>query len=392
MRVCFITHYSSLYGANRSLLNMIDGLQEYGVTPFVIGKQEGDIAESLRLRNIPFQVVPFEWWVWTRPSVSGLRERIRSSFRWRQDAFGRLMKNLKLLPQVIRKLREWDIDVVYSNSSVIPIGFMAAQLTRRPHVWHLRELCDLHYGYHFDCGKKMATRIIASSQAVVSVSKAVEDHYLDGLAGSRKRVVYNGIVTRSEFDRFHASSSDTPPGKHPYTFALVGAIQPNKGQEEAIQALAELSRGPTTARLLLAGAGATAALEKLASSLGVSGKVEFLGHLDEPMRVFQAADAVLMCSRHEAMGRVTVEAMLACRPVIGFDQAGTSELIQHEHNGLLYTGGAKSLAHCMSRFMTDPLWAKAMGKNGWEIARENYCIEEYARSIHQVLMSAVARK
>jgi len=36
MKVVFITHYPALYGANRSLLNLIDGLTKYKVEPFVI--------------------------------------------------------------------------------------------------------------------------------------------------------------------------------------------------------------------------------------------------------------------------------------------------------------------------------------------------------------------
>jgi len=49
-----------------------------------------------------------------------------------------------------------------------------------------------------------------------------------------------------------------------------------------------------------------------------------------------------MCSRHEAMGRVTVEAMSACLPVIGFDNGGTAELIEHERSGCFTPVGLKN--------------------------------------------------
>ena len=44
MNVVFITHYSALYGANRSLLNLIDGLKEYNVESFVLCPSEGKIS------------------------------------------------------------------------------------------------------------------------------------------------------------------------------------------------------------------------------------------------------------------------------------------------------------------------------------------------------------
>jgi glycosyltransferase involved in cell wall biosynthesis len=85
-------------------------------------------------------------------------------------------------------------------------------------------------------------------------------------------------------------------------------------------------------------------LKALAHDLGVADRVEFWGYIDDPYKAYLASDAVLMCSKNEAMGRVTVEAMSACRPVIGYDQAGTSEIIEHGRTGLLYRGGPEALA------------------------------------------------
>ena len=51
------------------------------------------------------------------------------------------------------------------------------------------------------------------------------------------------------------------------------------------------------------------------------------------------ADIALMCSRGEALGRVTVEAMLSENLVIGADSAGTKEIIQNKVTGYLYKTG-----------------------------------------------------
>jgi glycosyltransferase involved in cell wall biosynthesis len=44
-----------------------------------------------------------------------------------------------------------------------------------------------------------------------------------------------------------------------------------------------------------------------------------------------------MCSKNEAQGRVTVEAMFNGCPVIGYASAGTLEIIKDKENGFLYT-------------------------------------------------------
>ncbi len=130
----------------------------------------------------------------------------------------------------------------------------------------------------------------------------------------------------------------------------------------------------------------------LARDLGIADRVEFTGFLADPYPVYLAADASLMCSKAEAMGRVTVEAMSACLPVIGHDTGGTPELIEHEHTGLLYRGGPEELAACMERFITDPAWARTLGDNGWRVARERYTVEAYAAQVYQVLQSVVQRR
>ena len=42
---------------------------------------------------------------------------------------------------------------------------------------------------------------------------------------------------------------------------------------------------------------------------------------------YQESDVVVMCSEHEAMGRVTAEAMAFAKPVIGYNSGATPELI-----------------------------------------------------------------
>ena len=127
----------------------------------------------------------------------------------------------------------------------------------------------------------------------------------------------------------------------------------------------------------------------LTRQLGIADQVEFWGYLADPYKAYMAADAVLMCSKYEGMGRTTVEAMAASRPVIGYDNAGTSELIIHQHTGLFYHGGPEALAACMRRFIENPDWARQMGKNGWKIARKKFTTEVYAEQIYNVLQSVL---
>lgn len=393
MRVAFITHYTTLYGANRSLLNLLDGLKSYDVVPYVVAPAEGDITNGLHDRGIPVAVIPIQWWVGER-NLNGLcmvrpLRCLHKYLRWRRRTVRRLYGNIKVLPALVRQMKLWNIDMVYTNASVTPIGAMAAWIMRRPHIWHLREFGDLDYGLHPDWGNRIFRYLINKSDARIANSEAVRSYYLRDAKSNGTYAIYNGIASLTEFDRLYsvANSNTTREPDKPYIFTIVGLIHPSKGQDVAIRALALLRGDFPKIRLLIVGMGNTNLLKALAAELGVMNNVEFWGHIEDPYEAYLAAEAVLMCSKYEAMGRVTAEAMSACRPVIGYDQAGTSEIIEHGQTGLLYLGGAEELASCMRQFIENPTWARQLGINGWHIARQKYSVEAYARSVYEVLSS-----
>ena len=387
MRVAFITHYTSLYGANRSLLNLIDGLKRYEVFSHVVSPGEGEITEALRDREIPVAIMPIQYWVSKRPSSSNALKWVYRNLYWGYGVLKRLCRNLYVLPPLIRQLQAWGVELIYTNSSVTPIGALAAKYLRLPHIWHLRELGDLDYGLRPDWGTSAFKYLISSADAIITNSKAVRSHLLNGVANKHVHVIYNGVAWESDFDRLRRLAQKERKYQRPYTFALVGVIHPNKGQETAIRALAIAIKRFPDIRLLIVGGGDTTRLKRIATELGVIDNVEFWGYIQDPYKAYMTADAVLMCSKYEAMGRVTAEAMSACRPVIGYESGGTAEIIEHERTGLLYHGGPESLATCMMRFIENPGWARQLGENGWHVAREKYSIEIYSESVYQVLCS-----
>ena len=85
----------------------------------------------------------------------------------------------------------------------------------------------------------------------------------------------------------------------------------------------------------------------------LSDKVEMLGYVNDPYAIHQKADAVLMCSKSEGMGRVTLEAMIFGNPVIGFNGGGTPELIEDGVDGFIYHTDENELAQKMEQLVND---------------------------------------
>ena len=386
MNVTFLTHYTELYGANLSLLNLIDGLGGHGIRSHVIAPEGGDLLAELARREIPAARLPFDWWVSTRRTLGG--------------AAGRLWRSVRALPAITRQMAAWGTQLVYSNSSVFAVGAMAAARLRLPHVWHLREFGDRDYDLLPDFGARLRGRLLRTADATVFVSHALRTAFFpDSLPPANSHVIYNGVARAAEFDTRRAAAEAARSRRQPFTFVLVGRFRDGKGQAGAIRAFARVAAATPNVRLLLVGgAGDTGdqayfdGCRALVGELGITRRVEFSGYIPDPERAFLACDAALMCSRSEAMGRVTAEAMAAGRPVIGFDAGGTSELIEHGRTGLLYHGDSATLAACMARYVADPNEARGHGDIAWRLSRERHTTEVYAASIHRLLRGVFRRR
>lgn len=375
MRIAFVTHYTRLYGANRSLLCLIDGLKKYNVQSYVLTPKEGPITEELLKRDIPFYALPFKRWM--------------SRNRWKAPA--RLGLNLALLPLLAQKLRQWNVDLIHTNSSVTPIGAFLAEFLSLPHVWHVREFGKRDFDLDYDWGEVLFEAFMNRANSTIAVSESVRCHVLSDI-NSPSYVVYNGVISEARMEHMSKKDKSTTSKGAPYTFAIVGQISPAKGQSQALRALYQLKQEGIEACLLVAGDGASEHVEALhqhCESLGLKDCVSFLGYVSDPFEVYREADAVLMCSPHEAMGRVTAEAMAAARPVIGYDSDGTAELIDEKQNGLLYDGTVQHLAECMSRFIDSPGWARSLGLAGKKKASREFINEEYAQKVFGVFRNLV---
>ena len=157
---------------------------------------------------------------------------------------------------------------------------------------------------------------------------------------------------------------------------FVGRIQPLKGVDVAVEALAEL--GMPDARLLIVGGSSglegddeVKKIEKLIADRGLIDRVTMVP--PQPHHVlstyYRAADVCLVPSRSESFGLVALEAAACGTPVVASDVGGLRTLIDHGRTGFRIPGrDPVDYAAATRRILTDPVLAGDLSARAAEAA------------------------
>jgi D-inositol-3-phosphate glycosyltransferase len=167
-------------------------------------------------------------------------------------------------------------------------------------------------------------------------------------------------------------------GEEP-TVVFVGRLQPFKGTDVAVQALAHLRRMVPDARLVIVGGdsprgsrGERMRLRLAARRLGVADRLRFLEPVphDELPDMYRAADVVVVPSASESFGLVALEAAACGTPVVATAVGGLRLTVHDGETGYLVgSRDPASFAAALSRVLADPTARERLGANAVLLAR-----------------------
>ena len=153
---------------------------------------------------------------------------------------------------------------------------------------------------------------------------------------------------------------------------VISRLTPHKRVDLVLRAIAEPAA--RNARLTIVGDGdCRAELERLASTLGVSNRVTFLGAVDDRVLVDCLARCRAVCFTpiEEDYGFVTVEAFAARKAVVTCtDSGGPAELVTDGQSGFVCEPSPGSVAAAVGRLAADPILAERLGAAGAARAAE----------------------
>ncbi len=154
----------------------------------------------------------------------------------------------------------------------------------------------------------------------------------------------------------------------------VGGLDPRKGMDTLIRALARMGDREATLRLIGDGSD-RAALQALAGELGVAGRVELPGSMPSERVVDELRDAAVfvIASRMDTSPNVISEAHAMGLPVVGTNVGGIPEMIEEGVDGhVVDRDDAGAFAARLDALLANPAAIRRMGEAGRrKVAVEN---------------------
>ena len=157
----------------------------------------------------------------------------------------------------------------------------------------------------------------------------------------------------------------------------VGRIEPLKGLDILIRAVAELDDRADTRLVIvggkLGGNGQVEKLRSLSSDLGLEDTVTFTGTVDqaELPTYYSAADVFALPSYYESFGLVALEAMACGTPVVASRVGGPRTFLKGSENGYLIPWHCpEPYAQCLETLLCNPALRESMGRAARDTAQK----------------------
>jgi len=264
------------------------------------------------------------------------------------------------MAQVIRDRR---FDVVHTHLSTSSVnGALAARLARVPCIATV----------HGMSGKLS----FAAANHLIAVSNGVKSHLVSqGVPPSKVTVVYNGTDPEvADLTKGQARARLGLPPDGP-VIGTVSRITALKGIEDGLQAFSIMREKLPGLRYLIIGDGdGLKSCVDLATELGLSDSVEFLGYRQDVQECLAAMDLFVFPSHKEAMGIALVEAMASGLPCVATKVGGIPEVVTCETGLLVEMSRPDRLAEATLGLLSDPVKMLELGEAAKKRSREVFSV------------------
>lgn len=324
-KILFISHEYRVNGSTVSLVSMIQGLKEISnveIEVLIPYKRASSARELCKSKKIQYKEFLY-----------------RRGYKYLSEGYSLKyliydVLNLFAVRKISRYIKKKNIDIVCSNSMAVDVGARAAQKAKVEHIFYVREFMEEDHRIEFR-NKERMRRLIENSQGMIFISKSVQEKYINLYSVKKQTMFWDGFILED-----YVIPDKKILQKEKVNVIQIGGLSEGKGVRNSLQIMkALIEKGHVNFYLELVGQGKLEYINGLKQYIHknqLEKNVILSGYHKHVKEKIAASDVLLMNSYSEGFGRVTVEGMLGGLLVLGRNAAGTSEIIRHEKNGLLF--------------------------------------------------------
>jgi glycosyltransferase involved in cell wall biosynthesis len=357
---------NDLYGASKIFLQLIDLLTKNGFDIHVIVPEKGMLDDFLNKKNI---TVSYH-------ELGVLRKKYLNPL----GLFNRLVTNIKAIKLLSKYIKNHSIDLVYTNTSTILCGGIAAKQNGITSLFHVHEIPTGNKLYEFFSGK-IINRI---SNKVLTVSNSVKKHWLKYIDDKKIERIYNGIIF-SKTDYLNKIDRD----QDDFVITSVARLIPYKGHIYLIDIANELIKKSTKFKFLILGdtlsnyVSYEKSVKQKVKDLGLENQIKFLGFREDVSSILKQSNLFIHPAiAPDPLPTVLFESLHNDLPTVATNLGGAIEILDNGNNGLLVPyNDPKKAANLINEYCSNTKLQKKHLENSKKNFKTNFSSASFNKNI-----------
>ena len=357
---------NDLYGASKIFLQLIDLFISKGFNVHVVFPEKGKLDDYLNKKDITISY----------NELGVLRKKYLNPL----GLINRLVTNLKAIKFLSKYIKDHSINLVYTNTSTIHCGGIAAKKNGIPSLFHIHEIPIGNKLYEFFSGKI----INRYSSKVLTVSNSVKNHWLKYIDDKKIERIYNGIVFKKT-----DSSNKIDREQSDVVITSVARLIPYKGHKYLIDIADELIKKSPKFKFLIVGDTLSSyvsyekSVKQKVKDLGLENNIKFLGFRNDVSSILKQSDLFIHPAiAPDPLPTVLFESLYNDLPSVATNLGGAIEILDNGNNGLIIPyNNPKKAANLINEYFANTKLQKKHQENSKKNFKINFSSESFNKNI-----------
>ena len=357
---------NDLYGASKIFLQLMDLFISKDFNVHVVLPERGKLDNFLNKKEITISY----------HELGVLRKKYLNPL----GLFNRLVTNIKAIKFLSNYIKNHSVDLVYTNTSTILCGGIAAKINDVSSLLHIHEIPTGNKLYEIFSGK-IINRI---SNKVLTVSNSVKNHWLKNISEHKIKRVYNGI----EYKKMD-SEIKLEKDHDDFVITSVARLIPYKGHKYLIKIADELIKKSKKFKFLIVGDTLPSyfsyekSVKQKVKDLGLENKIKFLGFRNDISSILKQSDLFIHPAiAPDPLPTVLFESLYNDLPTVATNLGGAIEILDDGNNGLLIPyNDSKKAANLINDYCADIKLQKKHLDNSKNNFKINFSTESFNKNI-----------